>query len=120
MVVDDIEWVRTMLVELLNEVDGVEVCTTASDGDEAVALALELRPDLVLMDLRMPRMDGVVATRHMLEAWPEAKVIINSAYGDEALIDSAIDAGAVGYVTKDRRPSELIEAIVEHCRAGTT
>lgn len=120
MVVDDVEWVRTMLVELLNEVDGIEVCTTASDGEEALALAIDVRPDLVLMDLKMPRMDGIVATRHILEAWPQARIIINSAYGDEALIDSAMDAGAVGYVTKDRRPSELIEAIVEHCRSGST
>jgi DNA-binding NarL/FixJ family response regulator len=113
VVVDDVDWVRSMLADLLGEIDGVEVCGTAADGDEGTAMVLDLRPDAVLMDLKMPRVDGITAAKDILVAWPEAKIIINTAYGDAALVEAAMTAGVVGYVTKDQRPAELIEALLE-------
>lgn len=113
VIVDDVDWVREMLVELLGDVAGVEVCGTAADGDEAVEVILRLRPDAVLMDMKMPRMDGITAARHVLAEWPEARILINSAYGDASLVDAAREAGVAGYVTKDRRPMELVEELLQ-------
>jgi DNA-binding NarL/FixJ family response regulator len=113
VVVDDVDWVRSMLAELLDEVDGIEVCATASDGDEAVDVVLAERPDAVLMDLKMPRVDGITAAKQILATWPEAKIVLNSAYGDHALVEAAMAAGVAGYVTKDRRPAELITTLLE-------
>jgi len=112
VIVDDVEWVREMLADLLNDTPGVEVCGSASDGVEAVSTILRLRPDIVLMDLKMPRMDGITAAAEVLAVWPEAKIVINSAYGDTSLVEQANDVGVVGYVTKDQRPSELIEELL--------
>ena len=114
VVVDDVEWVRSMLTELLEDVDGVEVCGTAKDGDEAVAVVLALRPDVVLMDMKMPRGDGITASKDILATWPEATIILNSAYGDAALIEAALAAGVAGYVTKDRRPAELVATLLDY------
>lgn len=114
VVVDDVEWVRSMLTELLEELSGVEVCGTASDGDEAVGVVLAQRPDLVLMDLKMPRVDGITAAKDILARWPEAKIVLNSAYGDAALVEAALAAGISGYVTKDRRPTELIATLMNY------
>ena len=113
VVVDDVEWVRSMLSDLLDDVEGVEVCGTACDGDEAIDLVLAARPDAVLMDLKMPRVDGITAARGILERWPEAQIMLNTAYGDVALVESAFAAGVVGYVTKDRRPAELIDELLK-------
>ena len=112
-IVDDVEWVRSMLAELLADIEGVEVCGTAGDGDEAIELALRLRPDVVLMDLKMPSVDGITAAKDILARWPEAQIVLNSAYGDTDLIESALAAGVVGYITKDRRPAELIDMLLE-------
>jgi DNA-binding NarL/FixJ family response regulator len=114
VVVDDVEWVRSMLTELLEDVGGVEVCGTAADGDEAIDLVLALRPDIILMDLKMPKVDGITAAKDILARWPEAKIIINSAYGDADLVEAALATGIAGYVTKDRRPAELIAALLGH------
>lgn len=113
VVVDDVEWVRSMLTELLDEADGVEVCGAAADGDEAVTMVLALRPDLVVMDLKMPRVDGITAAKDILAKWPGARIVLNSAYGDAALVEEAIAAGVVGYVTKDRRPAELVATLLD-------
>ena len=118
VVVDDVEWVRSMLCDLLGDVEGVEVCGTASDGHEAVDVVLALRPDAVLMDLKMPSMDGIAASKAILATWPEAKIILNSAYGDATLVESAVEAGVAGFVTKDQRPAELIAALLELCPAS--
>lgn len=114
VVVDDVEWVRSLLSDLLNDVDGVQVCATAADGGEAVGVVLAERPDVVLMDLKMPNVDGITAAKDILAKWPEAKIILNSAYGDAALIEAALSAGIAGYVTKDQRPSELIETVLAY------
>ena len=116
-IVDDVEWVRTMLSDLLDAQDGVEVAGTAADGIEGVELVLQARPDITLMDLKMPKMDGIAATQEILSRWPTARIVMNSAYGDETLIESARMAGAVGYVTKDQRPAALIAALLTHGRS---
>jgi DNA-binding NarL/FixJ family response regulator len=113
VVVDDVDWVRSMLSELLEDIDGIEVCATASDGDEAIEVVLAQRPDAVLMDLKMPRVDGITAAKDILAKWPEAKIVLNSAYGDAALVEAAMVAGVAGYVTKDKRPAELIATLLE-------
>lgn len=114
VVVDDVEWVRSMLTELLEDVSGVEVCGIAADGDEAIDVVLALRPDVVLMDLKMPTVDGITAAKDILAKWPDAKIILNSAYGDADLVEAALAAGIAGYVTKDRRPAELIATLLSH------
>lgn len=112
MVADDVEALRDVVCDLLTATPGIEVCAQAGDGEQAVELALEMRPDVIILDLKMPRKDGITAAREILSAWPEAKVIINSAYADNALVDSAIAAGVIHYQTKDRRPSELIDILL--------
>lgn len=118
VVVDDVEWVRSMLSELLESIDGIEVCGTASDGDEAVEVVLSLRPDAVLMDLKMPRVDGITAAKDILAKWPDARIVLNSAYDDASLVEAAVAAGVAGYVTKDRQPAELVAALLELRRAA--
>lgn len=112
MVVDDVEALRDVVCDLLAATPTIEVCAQASDGDHAVDLALEIRPDAIILDLKMPRKDGITAAREILAAWPEAKIIINSAYADNALVEAAMAAGVVHYQTKDRRPRELIDILL--------
>ncbi|MGI9597507.1 MAG: response regulator [Acidimicrobiales bacterium] len=113
MVADDVEALREVVCGLLAASPGIEICAQASDGDQAVELALEMRPDAIILDLKMPRKDGITAAKEILAAWPDAKVIINSAYADNALVESAIAAGVIHYQTKDRRPSELIDILLQ-------
>ena len=89
----------------------VEVVGSASDGDEAVAMAAELLPDIVLMDLRMPRCDGVEATRQLRERVPETKVVVLTTYADDRSVISALRAGARGYLTKDAGGAEIRHAL---------
>ena len=90
---------------------GVEVVAAASDGDEAVQLARQHRPDVVLMDLRMPRCDGVAATRRILEELPSTGVIVLTTYADDESVFAALEAGARGYLTKDAGAAEIQRAI---------
>jgi DNA-binding NarL/FixJ family response regulator len=90
---------------------GVEVVGAAADGEQAVALATELRPDAVLMDLRMPRVDGVAATRRLRERDPRVKVIALTTYDDERSVVEALRAGARGYLTKDAGAEEIRQAL---------
>ena len=106
--VDDQRMVREGLALVLGLLPGVEVVGTASGGEEAVRMAGELRPDVVLMDLRMPRCDGVEATRRLRDLHPEVKVIALTTYADD---ESALRAGARGYLTKDARSAEIHEAL---------
>jgi DNA-binding NarL/FixJ family response regulator len=111
LVADDQRVVREGLATLLTLLPGVEVVGTAADGNEVVTLATELRPDVVLMDLRMPRCDGVEATRRLRESASEAKVIALTTYADDQSVVEALRAGARGFLTKDVGADELREAI---------
>jgi DNA-binding NarL/FixJ family response regulator len=108
---DDQRVVREGLATLLGLLEGIEVLGVASDGEEAVALAERLRPDVVLMDLRMPRCDGVEATRRLRERAPESKIIVLTTYADDRSVLEALRAGARGFLTKDAGAEEIELAI---------
>ena len=98
ILVDDHEMVRLGLKSFLNLQGDVEVVGEASNGREGVDLALELRPDVVVMDLVMPELDGVQATLELLKEWPEAKILVLTSYLDNEKIYPVIQAGAKGYM----------------------
>lgn len=102
---------RTGLTQLLSAVDDVELVGSASDGEQAVALCAELDPDVVLMDLEMPTLDGIEATRRIKAAQPDVAVVILTSFSDRERILRALDAGAVGYLLKDAEPDELTRAV---------
>jgi DNA-binding NarL/FixJ family response regulator len=103
--------VRDGLARLLGSVPDIEVVAAAADGDQAVELAREHRPDVVLMDLRMPRMGGSEATRRLLESDPAMHVVILTSFSERDEILGALDAGAIGYLLKDAEPDELIRGV---------
>ena len=111
LLADDHGLVRDGLTRLLGSVPDIEVVATAADGEEAVRLAGEHQPDVILMDLRMPEMDGSEATRRLLEADPTTQVVILTSFSERDEILSALDAGAIGYLLKDAEPDELIRGI---------
>ncbi len=111
LVADDQTVVREGLVMLLQLSPGVQVVAAAADGDQAVQLANRHTPDVVLMDLRMPRCDGVEATRRILEALPSTRVIVLTTYADDESVFAALEAGARGYLTKDATAAEIQRAI---------
>lgn len=110
---DDQRVVREGLAMLLGLLPGVEVVGTAADGEEACALAAEHRPDVVLMDLRMPRCDGVAATRRLAEEQPDIKVIVLTTYADDQSVIEALRAGARGYLTKDAGAADIQRALTQ-------
>jgi DNA-binding NarL/FixJ family response regulator len=101
VVADDQTAVREGLVTLLETLPGIEVVGSAADGEEAVALVAALSPEVVLMDLGMPRMDGVEATKRIRADHPETHVVVLTTYADDGSIVGALKAGAIGYLTKD-------------------
>ena len=111
LVADDQTVVRQGLVMLLTQVPGVEVVGAAADGEEAVRLAGEQAPDVVLMDLRMPRCDGVEATRRLRASHPAIAVVVLTTFADDESIFSALRAGARGYLTKDAGAEEIVRAL---------
>jgi len=111
LVADDQRVVREGLVLLLELLGGIEVVGAAADGEQAMALAADLRPDVVLMDLRMPRLDGVAATRRLRERDPGVRVIALTTYDDEHSVMEAVRAGARGYLTKDAGAEEIRQAL---------
>ena len=111
LVVDDQTLVREGLVTLLRLNPGLEVVGAAADGEEALRFARSARPDIVLMDLRMPRVDGVEATRRIVEAQSETRVIVLTTYADDESVFAALQAGARGYLTKDASAEEIGRAI---------
>ncbi|MFG3254077.1 response regulator [Streptomyces sp. NPDC048172] len=111
LVADDQRVVREGLTMVLGLLPDVEVVGVAADGSEAVALAAELAPDVVLMDLRMPRCDGVEATRLLRERVPGAKVVVLTTYSDDRSVLDALRAGARGYLTKDSGGEEIHQAL---------
>jgi DNA-binding NarL/FixJ family response regulator len=111
VIADDHAVVRTGLAQLVETFEGVELVGAAADGEEAVALVAERAPDVVLMDLEMPVLDGIEATRRIEDAQPEVAVVILTSFSDRQRILGALDAGAVGYLLKDAEPDELARAI---------
>jgi len=111
VIADDHAIVRQGLAGLLEGVDDLSVVGLAADGEEAVALVREHRPDVVLMDLQMPGVDGVDATRTIVEEALGTEVLVLTSFSDHARILAAIDAGAVGYLLKDADPAELIDGV---------
>jgi len=111
LVVDDHAIVREGLRTFLSLQDGIEVIGEAADGSEAIAAAQRLRPDVVLMDLVMPNVDGVQAMRSLRERVPEARVIVLTSFLEDDRLLPAIRAGAAGYLLKNVEPSELARAV---------
>jgi DNA-binding NarL/FixJ family response regulator len=111
LIADDQRVVRDGLVLLLGLLPQIEVVGAAADGDEAVGKAAALQPDVVLMDLRMPRCDGVEATRRLREQQPDIKVIVLTTYADDRSVIEALRAGARGYLTKDAGGAEIQKAL---------
>jgi two-component system, NarL family, response regulator DegU len=110
MLVDDHRMLRQGLRRSLEE-EGFYVVGEASDGDEAVRLVPAAKPDVILMDVSMPDMDGVEATRRIVQQNPDQRIVMLTMHADQDLIDAAIKAGAVGYLTKDCSTDEVIDAV---------
>lgn len=111
IVVDDQAVVREGLMTLLEAAPDIKPVAAAGDGEEAVALCARHRPDVVLMDLRMPKLDGVEATRRIRAAQPEIEIVVLTTHADEASILDALQAGARGYLTKDAGIAEIARAV---------
>jgi DNA-binding NarL/FixJ family response regulator len=111
MVADDHAVVRGGLEQLLATASDIELAGVATDGEEAVSVAAELRPDVILMDLSMPGLDGVEATRRIVAGNPEACVVVLTSFSDSRRILDALEAGASGYLLKHAGPDELLGAI---------
>lgn len=111
LVVDDQSIVRKGICALLEQVDDIDVIGEASDGEEAVAQAKLLRPDVILMDLVMPKMDGITAIKNIMAAQPGMRIMALTSFVAEDKVFPAIKAGAMGYLLKDSEPEALIAAI---------
>jgi DNA-binding NarL/FixJ family response regulator len=119
VVVDDHTIVRDGLVQLLRADPELEVVGAVGDGAAAVALCADQRPDVVLMDLSMPGMDGIAATRELAERVPGAQVVVLTSFIDRDRVVDALAAGAIGYILKDAEPVELRSAIHAAARGGS-
>lgn len=108
---DDHEMVRIGVTTYLSAQPDINVIAEADDGGPAVKLALELKPDIILMDLVMKEMDGIEATRQIMEQWPEAKIIIVTSFLDDEKVYPALEAGATSYMLKTSKASEIAKAI---------
>jgi DNA-binding NarL/FixJ family response regulator len=111
LVADDQRMIRDGLVLLIELLPDIELAGTADDGIRAIHLATELQPDIILMDLDMPRMDGIEATRHICAAHPQIGIIALTTYADDDSILGVLQAGARGYLTKDASAEQIADAI---------
>ena len=111
MVVDDHPMVRLGLSTFLKVYDDLELVGEADDGETALQLCSEVSPDVVLMDMVMPTMDGVAATRAIRQQFPSAQVIALTSFKEEGLVEKALQAGAIGYLLKDVSADKLVAAI---------
>jgi DNA-binding NarL/FixJ family response regulator len=119
LIADDHPLVRNALTQLLGTVEDIEVVATTANGREAVTMALETSPDVVLMDLEMPELNGIEATRELIAADPSARVVILTTFSDRENIMGAIDAGALGYLLKDAEPEEIIRGVRSAARGDS-
>ena len=111
VVVDDHAVVRDGLAQLLAASPEIELAGTAANGEDAVRVTLEQQPDVVLMDLSMPGIDGIEATRRVKEQLAQTNVLVLTSYSDKERVLAALDAGATGYLLKDAEPAEIVEAV---------
>jgi len=111
LIVDDHTIVRKGIRALLAEIAGLEVVGEAADGQEAIVQADRLRPDVILMDLAMPRMDGIEATRQIKLRQPESRVLVMTSFATDEKVLPAIKSGALGYLLKESAPEDLVQAI---------
>jgi DNA-binding NarL/FixJ family response regulator len=119
LIADDHQVVRSGLERLLEAWPNISVVATAADGAEAVRLTAEHRPDVVLMDISMPVMGGLEATRRIVGAWPDVQVVILTSFDDRLTVAEALDAGAIGYLLKDSDPATLREGIESAAQRGS-
>ncbi len=113
LICDDQEVVRKGLTIILSHQDGLQVVGFASNGHEAVALTEEIKPDVILMDLKMPRLNGIQATKQIVSSQPAAKIVVLTTFdGDEWVFD-ALRAGAVAYLLKDSSGEEIVQAVYD-------
>ena len=118
LLVDDHALIRRGLSELIATAEGINVVGAIEDGELAAAAVVELEPDIVLMDMSMPGLDGIDATRAVLLARPSTKVIMLTSFSENARIMAALDVGAVGYLLKDAEPEDIIRALRDAAAGG--
>jgi DNA-binding NarL/FixJ family response regulator len=118
LIADDSEPFRAGLAALVASLDGMVVIGTATDGDAAIAMALDLQPDVVLMDLSMPGRNGIDATRAIVSAAPHIAVLILTMHEDDESVFAAVQAGARGYLVKGARQAELVRAVRSVAEGG--
>ena len=120
MIVDDHGMVRRGLMTYLKNEADVEVVGEAREGQEAVQLCGQLQPDVILMDLLMPKLDGVAATRLICRQWPQVRIIALTSFAEKELVQNALQAGAIGYLLKNATGSDLAAAIRSACAGRST
>jgi DNA-binding NarL/FixJ family response regulator len=111
LIVDDHAVVRHGLSQLLATTPDMRATGVADGGAEAIAMAMQAPPDVVLMDLSMPGLDGIAATRGLLESVPDARVVVLTSFAERGRVIAALDAGAIGYLLKDAEPEELLRGV---------
>jgi NarL family two-component system response regulator LiaR len=120
LIVDDHEVVRRGIMMFLETQQGIEVVGQAENGRVAVAMANELKPDVILMDLVMPEMDGIQAIREIRSQQSESQILVLTSFGSDDKIFPAVKAGALGYLLKDTSPDELVQAILQAAEGHAT
>ena len=120
LIADDHHVVRRGLLFFLKTQKDIQVIGEAKNGKEAIVLTAELQPDIVLMDLMMPVMDGIQATKHIKDSFPQVEVLILTSFSDRDHVIPAIEAGAAGYQLKDIEPDELVTCIRQIMRGENT
>src|SRR6056297_2921344 len=111
IIVDDHKMFRDGIKFILEEIENVEVVAEASNGEELLSILKVIKPDMILMDINMPVMNGIDATKKAFEIYPDMKILVLSMFGDEAYYNSMIDLGVQGFVLKDADIEELRDAI---------
>ena len=115
LVVDDSPIISRKLCMMMDQI-GYQVVATAANGIEAFAAYREFRPDVVTMDITMPGMDGINATRTIIKAFPDARIVMVTSHGQEKMVLDALKAGAKGYVIKPFQPQKIFDAIEKACK----